>query len=396
MFFQKISNSKWLATAMLAIAPSVLFTNCKKDDGGDDKGNPIPVTNIHDVYVSAIYDTITPMGTKSNACAGYYYNGRLYNLPGQADNANTYAYDICVDGRQIYVAGMENNQAVYWQNGEIVYLPEGTAATGIVVKNGSVYVCGHEATYSGDVACCWINNTKYVLQGGSRAQDIQVDEQGHVYIIGHYFDFMTGKYALRYWTDAEASRISQYSIPCGNSLDGRCISLDYTHMKNSRPFICLGGMESVPSVGNVNKNWVERKETTLSAAASGNELTSNSACNGKLYSCGNDRTVAKYWVTTIGHRGEGENLQTFNLTDGGSQWYAVGIHAVDDVAYVVGYEAIPFSHSPTVWKNGERFIDMASTLTNIFSIEPTGIYVVSRPVMEPVPVLPVDTVSMYY
>src|ERR1700754_4448529 len=43
----------------------------------------------------------------------------------------------------VYVAGSDNGQAVYWKNGTKVDLSGGTQATGIVVAGSNVYVCGY-------------------------------------------------------------------------------------------------------------------------------------------------------------------------------------------------------------------------------------------------------------
>lgn len=361
-------------TALLAVAPIVSFSNCGKDE---DKKEPyIPVKpvvqkSVHDVYVSLSYDN----GPGSLNHAGYYHDGNLITLSGQADNADTYANSIYVDGYDVYVAGMESDDfgstAVYWKNGEVNYLPQGSVASGIVVKNGNVYICGHEATMSGDVACCWINNKRYLLDNGTRTAGISVDEAGHVYIVGYYMDRTTYVCSMRYWTDSETGEISRYGINSKGSCEGRAVCLDYSHMKNGHPFICLAGMQSSAS-GITNKQWVERRETAL-ATASGNEVTSMSACNGKLYTCGNDVKTAKYWVTTIGSAGEGLGLTAKALTDGTSQWKATGISVVEDDVYVVGYES-KRTTTPKVWKNGELFFSLDGNVR----MTPNAISVVTR------------------
>lgn len=362
----------------------MVFTNCSKDD--DNNGTEEPVTpvvkGIHNVYVAIQYDTLYSATGHSKSCAGYYYNGAIVPLKGQANNAETFANAICVDGTTVYTAGMEDYQAVYWKGTEVNYLPEGTGASGICVKNNVVYICGYEATSTGDQACCWINNTKYVLDNGTRTTGITADDDGHVYVVGYYYDRSTGVYSMRYWTDAETTGISRYGINSSSSCEGRAVCLDYTHTKNGHPFICLAGMESQKSsnggVVSANKQWVERKETAL-ASASGNEVMSIDACNGKLYTCGNDVKVAKYWVTTIGSNGEGDDLQAYALSDGSTQWYATGISVCEDDAYVVGYNTASTYFSPTIWKNGAKYLDITHTGIRI---QPNGVYVVSRPAVD--------------
>lgn len=357
--------------SLLVSAPLCLLTNCCKDSDPEPWYNPAPVNkkSIHDVYVALSYDN----GPNTLNRAGYYHKGELVTLNGQAYNVDTYANSIYIDGDDVFVAGMEDFQAIYWKNGEANYLPQGTGATGIVAKNGNVYICGYEASMDGDMACCWINNKRYLLDNGTRTAGITVDENGKVYIVGYYYDRTTGVFYMRYWTDAEteSGELARYGINSKTSCEGRAICLDYKHEKNGHPFICLAGMETTQN-GSVNKQWVERRETSL-ASAFGNEVSAMAACNGKVYTCGNDVKTAKYWVTTIGPNGEGLNLLTKSLTDGTLQWKATGISALEDDVYVTGYEA-KRSHAPVVWKNGEVFFE----LTDEVRITPSAIYVVAR------------------
>lgn len=373
---------------LLAIAP-VLLTNCSKSDDPVvppyQPLKPVVQKSVHDVYVALSYDNgVSSFFDAPISHAGYYHNGTLVPLSGQADNVDTYANAICVEGEDVYVAGMENFEAVYWKNGEVRYLPQGTGATGIAVKNGNVYICGYEATMAGDIACCWINNKRYELDNGTRTAGIVVDDLGNVYIVGYYLDRTTYVYYMRYWTNAETGggEISRYGINSKNSCEGRAICLDNSHVRNGHPFICLGGIESNVN-GSINKQWVERRETAL-ATASGNEVCSMSACNGKLYTCGNDVKTAKYWVTTIGANGEGLNLTSKSLTDGLTQWKAIGISVVEDDAYVVGYET-KRTAVPLVWKNGEPFFALESNVR----ITPSAIAVVARK-----EVVPADSTAM--
>lgn len=363
------TNPSKLFAALLLAAPLCLFSCCG-DDSEDTPWFP-PVSpqkkSVHDVYVALSYDN----GPNTVNRAGYYYNGQLVTLNGQADNADTYANSIYVDGDDVYVAGMEDFQAIYWKNGEVNYLPQGTGATGIVSKNGKVYICGYEATMDGDVACCWINNKRYLLDNGTRTSGIAVDDAGHVYIVGYYLDRKTFVYYMRYWTDAESAEISRYGINSKTSCEGRAICLDYNHVKNGHPFICLAGMETSQN-GSVNKQWVERRETPL-ASAFGNEVSAMAACNGKVYTCGNDLKTAKYWVTTIGPNGEGLNLTSKSLTDNKLEWKATGISVLEDDVYVTGYET-KRTHAPVVWKNGNVLFELSDEVR----ITPNAIHVIAR------------------
>ncbi|MBQ4033914.1 MAG: hypothetical protein II623_00475, partial [Paludibacteraceae bacterium] len=187
----------------------------------------------------------------------------------------------------------------------------------------------------------------------------------------YYLDRKTFVYYMRYWTDAESAEISRYGINSKTSCEGRAICLDYNHVKNGHPFICLAGMETSQN-GSVNKQWVERRETPL-ASAFGNEVSAMAACNGKVYTCGNDLKTAKYWVTTIGPNGEGLNLTSKSLTDNKLEWKATGISVLEDDVYVTGYET-KRTHAPVVWKNGNVLFELSDEVR----ITPNAIHVIAR------------------
>lgn len=374
------SVSRGLLFCAVAL-PMLVGSSCKKDDSSDpvpddDPKDPaVQIKHKHDIYLAVSYDSIYVGGVRSRSYAGYYHNGQIHKLEGQSTNVDCYANAIFVDGNDVYVCGREGDLAVYWKNDEIVYLPGGVHATSICVKNGNVYVSGYEVPdiYSADKACCWINNNKTSLDMGTRATCITADAQGHVYIGGYYLDRTTYLSSARFWTDAESNNIERNSLNSQYSSEVWAIALDETHQTNGHAYICMGGHESTPQAHNINKQWVNRKATDL-CVANGNMVNGIVAYNGKLYTCGNDMKIAKYWSTTIAKNGEGQDLMTMQLSDGRSQCYATGIDVEEGDVYVVGYEPNnQMDQKATVWKNGTKFLSIPAGVR----VTPNGIDVVS-------------------
>lgn len=109
----------------------------------------------------------------------------------------------------VYVAGSDNGQAVYWKNGTETVLTGGQTATGIVVDgSGNVYVCGygHSATTGLFVAQYWLNGTLTTLSDGTNnvlAEGIALYGT-NVYIVGQEGEFVhTGEY----WTNGVATSL---------------------------------------------------------------------------------------------------------------------------------------------------------------------------------------------
>lgn len=386
MLFQRLNKKSLLGTVAAVLLPALLVAGCKKNDSesgpsGGDVPEPAPCT--YDVYTCATFDTLLPSGKYSKSCAGVFCNNQFTRLQTQQEDKHVMAYGVSVDGNDVYVCGSEDlKDAVYWKNGQVVYLPEGSCALGMVAKNGNTYICGYEAKGYTAVACCWINNTKYELKDGNFATAITVDNQGHLYIVGYSQDPNTFKKTLLYWTNSETSNISRYTISSSRSCEPKAVCVDETHLTptTKHPIVCIGGTEAYDIGGSQNKVWVERKGTEITSPSSGNEVFGISSCNGKLYTCGNDRNYAKYWVSDLTTKGDCPNLRSVNLSDGAEPWFATGVHAINGKAFVVGYREPTNDHIPTVWVDGEVFLN----LTSPYRLKPTGIYVVARPIAAPV------------
>ncbi len=136
---------------------------------------------------------------------------------------DTYAESLCVDGNDVYVAGLSklpgNNRiqyAVMWKNGEMEYLTKKESyATSICVENGHVYVAGWEyLEYENGpcaVATVWVDGVAQHLtdeRKSSQARCVAV-KNGNVYVSG----FLGNSAAI--WKNGNVELLSDGAIPVG-------------------------------------------------------------------------------------------------------------------------------------------------------------------------------------
>ena len=141
-----------------------------------------------DVYAAG-YISKGPSGGTAPA---YWKNGVLGMLNGSGSGQ---ASAIFVSATDIYVAGIDSNSGpVYWKNGQLTALSRGmcsscpTWANGIFVSGSDVYVAGYQLVPQarGPVAVYWKNGTLIPLTDGTQpanAQSIFVSG-GDVYVGG--------------------------------------------------------------------------------------------------------------------------------------------------------------------------------------------------------------------
>lgn len=345
-YFNKFATC--LVLALLASA--FVFTSCKKDDDDNNKGAESGDEYIdYEGTVVSHFMSLSFRGADGFDHAAYTKDLDVFVL--DSLSVNSYANAIFVDGNDVYVAGCEDNTAVYWKNGAIHYLPEGTVASSITVKNGHVYACGYESTYFGDEARYWVDDTPaYPLKNGTRAEDIDVDDNGNIYIVG-YKSEKTDAESLYYWVGAVGT-MSGFKLNADaaeNACEGRGIALDYTHYDDSgNPYICIASTEYA-SRGSMCKQWINRRAYMLDQT-SGNDLFDIKCSKGKLYTCGNIARKAVYWESTINSNGRSDNVVVHALSDGSKMTYATALSVLEGHVYVVGWRADYGAFF--IWKDG--------------------------------------------
>lgn len=124
------------------------------------------------------------------------------------------AYDIAVDGNDVYVAGSVWNEtkktamAVYWKNGTQKLLTDGTnyaKAVSIAVHNGDVFVLANELVSSKWTMEYWKNDV-LVPVGRGTGSDIAI-VGNDVYVVGGFAN-AAGIPVARYWKNGVAVNLS--------------------------------------------------------------------------------------------------------------------------------------------------------------------------------------------
>jgi len=105
-----------------------------------------------DIYMAGLL--YSPGGLTSIAC--YWKNGQRVNLTD--GNGTAIARSIFVTDRHVYVAGMINDQSVYWKDGDAIFMTTGTysMANSIFVQGNDVHVAGYEHGHP----AYWKNNVR--------------------------------------------------------------------------------------------------------------------------------------------------------------------------------------------------------------------------------------------
>lgn len=179
-----------------------------------------------DVYIAGgeqVSRMISPSGYAFCISAVYWKNGNeIYLIKGPY--ANSYAdeaYSIFVDGQDVYACGAL--EARYWKNGTSVYLP-GRTAKSIYVSEGDVYIAGSQPdgqsfqTYFGiqyrEVAKYWKNGNPVNLSDGTRdAYPTSIAVSGNDVYVAGYEEKTPGDadFVAKYWKNGDAMTLGDVS-----------------------------------------------------------------------------------------------------------------------------------------------------------------------------------------
>jgi hypothetical protein len=250
----------------------------------------------------------------------------------------------------VYIAGSNGSNAVYWKNGKLFSLTEGTSSHSIQVVGGDVHAAGEGYINSKLLAVYWGNGKAVPLTNGpgiSIANSIYV-VGNDVYVAGYEAVGNENLTVAKYWKNgvpvaltagsATNSGIAYSIFVVGSDVyvagvtSNAWLGKGYaTYWKNG---VAVALSDSNNSVGKAQSIYVKDNDVYVAG----------SVRNGLGYS---GPYVAKYW----------KNGKEFNLTDG-KEWSAASfIYVSGNDVYVAGYEddSLTGYSIAKYWKNGTAF-----------------------------------------
>lgn len=309
---------------------------------------------------------------------------------------------VIVDGMvDIYVAGQLNSLPVYWKNGQVIYLSNGSpneSSSAMTLDGSDLYVTGLEWWDGNVLPRYWKNNNQVLLSntpGLIGLTSIAVSG-GDVYVAG-WEVIANGGYVAKYWKNGQAVLLqcsTGYAWANSIAIDGNDIY--------------VAGFD-----GGVAKYWKNGLGVSLTNGTTNSDATSIIVANGDVYVAGNENNIAKYWkngqavsLTTGTRRAtansivvigndvyvagtEGDNYgmdggtgsiakywkngTEISLTNGTTYAYAYSITVFENDVYVAGEEIFNSQHIAKYWKNGQQVV-----LSNSFSGHAMSIIVVRK------------------
>ena len=322
VFAGKITSAEFIIVFNLIALP-LYFYGCSNDDPSRTQGP--------DVYIA---------GSEGND-AKYWKNGKGVGLT-MLTESYAEASSIVVSSGDVYVAGSIHAQgvttAVYWKNGEMVTLSDGTTgnyASSIAISGSDVYVAGGEldqGNYPRN-AKYWKNGEEVLLTNGlnwATASSITLSGDD-VYVAGSEFDVT--EVVAKYWKNgipvivgdgATYSRANGIVVTGGDVYIVGIENGQAKYWRNGDPVILQGGIDA------------------YSIAVDGNDVY----VTGRLE---NPNYVAMYW----------KNANTVILSESLNMKTAISIAVLDNNVYVAGtmVNSSPvffrtWNNIVASWKNG--------------------------------------------
>lgn len=283
---------------------------------------------------------------------------------------------------KIFVAGIVNGAAVVWNNGNTIYLTDGSKdanAYDVIKDNGKLYVVGFERNSSAvDIAKYWIDGVSYSLTNGvNDAEALKIQKHGNdIYIlvrevlVGYKrtiifkngieffttpsdFSFTPIDFAFKgsdiYILGVDQFGNKSYLKVTNNSFD-KFDLIDFkfaTGIKFSgNDRYIYGDKDGSPRY--MINNTIQDIEDDPSAYS---YLYSMIIESGKIYATGTTKkddlqSQAAVWA----------NNQVTILTDGLNNAIGFDIDRWQNKTYVVGYIGSDLEYMAMLWKDGESFV----------------------------------------
>lgn len=252
-------------------------------------------------------------------------------------SSGTTSHPVPVD---IYVAGTDGNNAVYWKNGAETVVAQNASAQAIAVSGSDVYVGGVSSGANGPVATVWKNGAATILSNDQSSVKGIAVANGNVYVVGNVETATTILATL--WTNGTPTQLSDGMIPSTNYL-----YFTYAY--------------SITTSG--SDTYVAGTAQKFFQISSNNYYSAN---------------VAVYWkngvpVDLSQVTNQGPNIQATSIAISGSSIYVAG-----NVFSPSGYQAV-------YWNTGTRVplipgtFAGASALTSSIASSGTNVYIAGGP-----------------
>jgi len=357
-----------VSLAGLTLCASLLFFACSKSKGiGDD---PIQEKQV-DIYIAGY--TGPPNGPFT---AQYWKNGELVKLTDGSSRA--LVNDIFVDKGHVYIAGTitiegKGERAVYWKNGQRMDLAvdQGvyTRASAIGVAKGNVYVAGVE---NAD-AVYWVDGTIHRFPSSDEhtlSPDfaIHVTEKEDVYIAGMVtksvpqIDDKTQ--VVKYWKNNVEHIVTS---PAKHHF-GRVAGL----FVDSEDIYIAGHYQNSTGIGWA-KYWKNKEEYTLTENVSGGRAHDIYVENGNVHVVGSGQGVMPGVMPIYWKNGKEQPMEMKGK--GYGSYNAIAVH--NDDVYIAGTVSNDDGGGNIAgyWKNGKwNALETAkkddyTTVTSMFIVE---------------------------
>lgn len=323
---------------------SLALFACSKHSNAPTTPKDSSATKQTNVYCVGTYADDT---TLLRAC--YWKNDSLALLPGGGYSG---ANAIALAGSDLYIAGVLNNQPVYWKNGSLVSLSHGLAqeqATAICVNGPNVYVAGQgsDTAFSNNPIAWYCVNGQLTLLSSDTCTTFvngMAVSGGNVYVVGFQTTPSNPRAVAKCWVNGIATNLTdgtRSSTATGIYISGTDIYI-------------TGQVSDVAGMHYMATYWKNGIPVTLSDSSGLDAALGISVSGSDVYVSGTTQTgnvnsktsdlIGAYW----------KNGTYTQLSDGTLDCHIENLALSGQDVYIAYYS---YSHNgfavPTYFKNGQ-------------------------------------------